>query len=149
VTKVFPLRTILTVTTGRLLTQPKGEDDNGIGDLYEILGWMTNDSPYTHQLGRFAEESKPWLFRWFPELGTASACLDKLDGWLSKMRDKSSEGAEQALAFWFTEIKMLEPRLKDEYEVPKIPADDHEQKEPYAELVSVRGTDEGIVVVSD
>ena len=42
-TKTFSLRTILTVTTGRLLTKGKTERDNGIGDLYEILGWMSGE----------------------------------------------------------------------------------------------------------
>ena len=50
-TRQFPLRTILTVTTGRLLTKAKGPRDNGIGDLYEILGYMTGDNGVmTHQL---------------------------------------------------------------------------------------------------
>ena len=69
-TKRFSLRTVLTVTTGRLLTAPTEDGGNGIGDLYEILGWITMESsPNTHQLGRFADECKPYLFRFFPELG--------------------------------------------------------------------------------
>jgi hypothetical protein len=72
-TKAFPLGVLLTATTGRLLTTPRGERDNGIGDLYELLGWMTNDQPFTHQLGRFGEECKPWLLRWFPELADVEA----------------------------------------------------------------------------
>ncbi len=71
-TKVFPLRVLLTVTTGRLLTQSRGPRDNGIGDLYELLGWMTNDEPFTHQLPRFADECKPWILQWFPELQTST-----------------------------------------------------------------------------
>lgn len=67
-TKTFPLGVVLTVTTGRLLTKSKSQNDNGIGDLYDILGHMTGDSPFTHQLGRFAAECKPWLYRWFPEI---------------------------------------------------------------------------------
>lgn len=71
-TKKFPLRDVLTVTTGRLLTKGKGKDDNGIGDLYKILGHMTgDDGVMTHQLGRFSEECKPWLLKWFPELAEA------------------------------------------------------------------------------
>lgn len=67
-TKAFPLRTILTVTTGRLLTKRKDPNDNGIGDLYEFLEWMCGEPPFTHTLGRFSKECKPYLFRWFPEL---------------------------------------------------------------------------------
>ncbi len=29
-TKTFPARVLLTITTGRLLTEPKGDPDNGI-----------------------------------------------------------------------------------------------------------------------
>ena len=43
-TKRFSLRTVLTVTTGRLLTAPTEDGGNGIGDLYEILGWITMES---------------------------------------------------------------------------------------------------------
>jgi len=31
--RAFPLRVVLTLTTGRLLTEGRGERDNGIGDL--------------------------------------------------------------------------------------------------------------------
>ena len=143
-TKSFPPRVLLTVTTGRLLTESKNEHDNGIGDLYEILGWMTNDSPCTHQLGRFAEECKPWLLRWFPELGLAEAALDKLDGWLACCVDES----DTPVHAWLAELKLLFPgKFPDCYEVPRIPQDDHEQKHPWDELVAMRGTDEGIIPI--
>jgi len=41
----------------------------------------------------------------------------------------------------------LEFKIKDFYDVPKMPHDDHEVKHPYDELVAMRGTDEGIVVI--
>jgi len=134
-TKRFPVRVLLTVTTERLLTKPKGGDDNGIGDLYDILGWMTNDSPFTHQLPRFNDECKPWLLRWFPELSQASDHLDALAGLI---RVHGSDGVDQ----WLAKLE-----LPAEYDVPRIPADDHERKDPRDELVAMRGTDEGIVVV--
>lgn len=142
--KTFPLNVVLSVTTGRLLTSPKSATDNGIGNMYELLGHMTNDSPYTHQLGRFAEECKPWLFHWFLELGTASACLDKLDRWIKA--DKTPD-KQEAMKLWLIEIKMLDPRIQDEYEIGQIPQDDHDKKHPYDELVAMRGTDEGIIVL--
>jgi len=145
-TKTFPLQVLLTVTTGRLLTDSKGDRDNGIGDLYEILGWMTNDSPYTHQLGRFAEECRPWLFRWFPKLGiaSASASLASLDQWVAI----APTCPDQGVMIWLAELRMMQPKLLAEYDVPRIPVDDHERKHPYDELVAMRGTDEGIVIVS-
>lgn len=142
-TKRFDLRTILSVTTGRLLTKSQGPKDNGIGDLYELLGWMTNDSPFTHQLPRFGDECKPWLLRWFPELAIAgeSAAMAALDELLKL------HGGEKAGEGWFATIR-LKYRLEAEYDVPRIPQDDHEHKNPYDEMVTMRGTDEGIVIVT-
>jgi hypothetical protein len=140
-TKRFELRVLLTVTTNRLLTKTAGPNDNGIQDLYDILGWMTNDSPFTHQLPRFAQECRPWLLRWFPGLeiaksDTAKACLDAL------LDSNGAEGIEQ----WLKQCVDVYG-LKTHYDVPRIPADDHEKKHPYDELVEIRGTDEGIVIV--
>lgn len=142
-TKAFPLRVLLTVTTDRLLTESRGDRDNGIGDLYDILGWMTNDSPFMHQLPRFSKECKPWLLRWFPELAIANACLVELDGWIAAARTCPDEGVK----LWLAELTLLQPSLQREYDVPRIPQDDHERKHFYDELVEMRGTDEGIVLV--
>ena len=139
----FTLRTILSVTTGRLLTEPEGPQGNGIGRMYKLLGHMTNDSPFTHQLGRFVEECKPCLFRWFPELSMANACLNELDKWIERDNTDGKEG----IKMWIAEIKMLDDRIQDSYDVGQIPRDDHDIKDPYDELVIMRGTDEGIVVV--
>lgn len=137
-TKKFPLAVVLTVTTGRLLTSPKN-GGNGIEDLYEILGWMTNDSPYTHQLGRFAEECKPWLFKWFPELGYANACEKNLDDWIAK--DQTGT-AQEGIKMWLTELKMLFPEIKDEYEIGRIPSEAHTNKGPITELAEIMGKSE-------
>lgn len=51
----FHIGDILSITTGRL-TSPRGMDG-----IYDILGYMTDDSPFTTQLGRFAEECTPYL----------------------------------------------------------------------------------------
>ena len=126
--KEFALRTILSVTTGRLLTESDKPNDNGIGKMYDLLSHMTGDSVWTHQLGRFAEECKPWPLRWFPELATASACLVKLDDWIKK--DKTGT-AEEGIKIWLTELKMLDPRIQEAYEIGQI----------------MRGTDEGIVLI--
>lgn len=51
----FHVGDILSVITGRLVSA------RGIEGVYDLLGYMTNDTPYTTQLGRFAEECKPHL----------------------------------------------------------------------------------------
>ena len=141
-TKSFGVRTVLTVTTGRVLTVPEGDNDNGIGDLYKILGHMTNDSPYTHQLGRFADECKPWLLRWFPELAKVDDYLGRLDELIAR----HSANKQTAIEVWIA-MTANDCSLKSTYDVPRIPADDHEQKDPYDELVIMGGTDEGIEIV--
>lgn len=129
---------MLTVTTGRLLTKPRGSGDNGIGDLYGILNWMTSDNLFTHQLPRAMEECSPWLLRWFPELATVDErSLKRLDRLLK------IHGYEKAANEWLATIK----DCKEFYDIPKIPADDHVKKDPYDELVEMRGTDEGIVLL--
>lgn len=149
-TKKFPLRVVLTVTTGRLLTKSKSSEDNGIGDLYEILGHMTNNQPFTHQLGRFAEECKPWLFQWFPELEKLKdpQWLTRLDELIESSKHHANKTPDTAIEMWLKWIQ--EPGtlgLKSEYEIDQIPRDDHDIKNPYDELVVMRGTDEGILII--
>ena len=137
-TKRFAARVLLSVTTGRLLTTPNGPDDNGIGDLYELLGWMTGDSPFTHQLPRFSEECKPWLLRWFPELAMADVAV--LDDMLTDKRLTPEAIIENWLGLY------LENDIEEKYDVPKIPAGKHEQQDPIGELKQM--TDKPIVVVN-
>lgn len=51
----FHVGDILSIITGRLVSP------RGIEGVYDILGYMTDDTPYTTQLGRFGEECKPHL----------------------------------------------------------------------------------------
>lgn len=145
-TRKFPLRTVLTVTTGRLLTRRRGPHDNGIDDLYDILAHMTNDSVWTHQLGRFGNECRPWLLRWFPELDSpvmrnATAELEDMDA--------LATGLDERRTWTDTWIDSLIAQgiCHSQYEIGQIPRDDHEVKDPYDELVIMRGTDEGIILI--
>jgi hypothetical protein len=140
-TKRFDLRTVLSVSTERLLTKRKGPRDNGISDMYELLGWMTGEAPFTHQLPRFGDECKPWLLRWFPSLNTASDMLPALDDLLTTY---ATDG-EHACETWVKSL--VNAGLPEHFDVPQIPADDHERKNPIDELIAMRGTDEGIEVV--
>jgi hypothetical protein len=63
-------------------------------------------------------------------------CLDIL------LKNLGADGVEK----WIIDAAEIYG-LQAEYDVPQIPADDHERKQPYDELVARRGTDEGIVVV--
>jgi hypothetical protein len=137
-TKTFDLGTVLSVTTGRLLT-PTDEKHtgNGIGHLYELLGWMTEDEPFTHQLPRFAEECKPCLLRWFPELAKADDSLRELDNWLAVGGDPG-----RVILNWLSTL-----RLPMTYDVPRIPRDDHTRKNALTELVEMVGSEKVIPLV--
>ena len=124
-TRPFGLRTILSVTTGRVLTEPKDQMDNGITDMYDLLTWMTMDGASTLTLGHFAREMKPHLFRLFPEFGVANSCLTSLDKWVACAPTCSEEG----IKMWLTELKMTFPEIKDTYDVPQFPLN-HEPKYP-------------------
>jgi hypothetical protein len=42
--KDFPTLAVLSITSGRLLTQPR-RAKNGFDQIYEVLEWMTDDQP--------------------------------------------------------------------------------------------------------
>lgn len=130
--KAFPTLAVLTVISGRLLTQPRdASEGNGIGQIYELLGWMTDDSPFTHQLPRFSEECKPWILRWHPS-------LKQVDEEINRRCDAGEVASMQQ--------DMLQ-RFGNTIELQKIPRDDHEHKDAYDELVVMQGTDENIVIL--
>lgn len=137
--RTFDLRAVLSVTTGRLLTKRISERDNGIGALYEILNWMTDDNLYTHQLPRAMQQCAPHLVRLFPELDVAESRLAELDASLGNAADPGRVVAE-----WIDSLG-----LKAEYDIPQIPIDDRSHVDPYVELVAMRGGTDGIVVVDE
>lgn len=146
----FPLRVVLTITTGRLLTQPQGPHDNGISELYDILGHMTGDAPFSHQLGRFSQECAPWLLRWFPLLGEVNdgylLALDmRLDA--AKVLPESKRGPATVAAIndWLS--LCVEAVGGDMLAIGQIPRDDHDFKDPLAELSEMVGDKAKVVVV--
>lgn len=136
--KTYPLSVVLTITTGRLLAPPVG-DSNGMPHVYDILGWMTGDQPFTHRLPRVAGECKPWLERWFPELTPESEYVETALMGVDKL------GMAQAIAGYLVEAQRRGCRKT--YDVARIPRDDHERKNPIDELVEMRGSDHGVIVV--
>jgi len=142
VTKPFPLRVVLTVTTGRLLTQGKGPHDNGIGDLYELLNWMTGDNLFTHQLPRAGDACKPYLLKCFPVLVAVNACLDSLDKWIASDKTGTSE---EGIKMWLAEIKIMFPEIRETYDISSLP-DGWTTIDPMIELESRVGKDKIIVI---
>lgn len=58
----FPLGDVLSITTERLVSR------DHMGGVYKILGYMTGDELFTHQLPRAAEECRPALLAQHPRL---------------------------------------------------------------------------------
>ncbi|MGW6418832.1 DUF7736 domain-containing protein [Streptomyces sp. NPDC055055] len=54
-TRSFPLADVLSVTTGQLLSR------RHMAGLYDLLGFMTGQDVYTHQLGTAADAAAPAL----------------------------------------------------------------------------------------
>jgi len=76
----FPLRTVLTVTTGRNLIKPLSKLDevldllaevpcpHGKEEVYDLVESLTGDRPDSQHLNKVCEECAPILFDYFPEL---------------------------------------------------------------------------------
>ena len=131
-TKQFHLGDILSITTGRLVSI------RHIAGVYDILNYMTRDNLFTRQLSRASNECKPWLLRQHPQLAEVDASnvtKDNCDRWLIAMVNKyaPAQGLERLVKGWL--------------DVEPIPQDDHERIHPYDELVRMRGTNEGIILV--
>lgn len=114
-TKQFHIGDVLTITDGKLVSP------DHIGGAYNILGWMTGESLMTHQLPRVARECEPFLKAQHPELGAVV-----VPGGL--------HSREEVDAF----LETLYPKFGRFVAVAKIPAEDHTQIDPIAELKMIR-----------
>ncbi len=123
--KEFHLGTILSITTGRLLSP------DGIGGVYEILNYMTGDNLFTHQLPRASRECEPWLLRQHPRLDSGE--MQFAIGELIEMLKTPSGSAEPDLLAkgWLAKQTAI---YGETLPVEPIPADDHERIHPLDEL---------------
>lgn len=64
----FPLSTVLTLTTGHMLTKRKSDSDNSFSDMSHLMHHMTGQHPFTYGLGACAEICRPHILHWHPEL---------------------------------------------------------------------------------
>lgn len=108
--RVFSLGQVLTITTGKMLCR------QGVGGIYEILNYMTNDNLFTHQLPRAINECAPYLLKQFPQLAGVDA---------SPVKD------EVSLERWLADVMA---RFGETLEVEPIPQDDHTYRDPVEEL---------------
>lgn len=131
--KEFPTLAVLTAASGRLLTQPISEEDNGIGQLYAVLGWMTGDTVFTHQLGRFIEECRPWIHQWHPVIAELDVEISRR----CELGEAEMKALQQDMLLKFGKTIQLR----------KIPRYAHSRRNPIDELVEMRGSPEGVTVL--
>jgi len=113
----FDLGAVLSVTTGILLCP--------IGDVYEILNFLTGDNLFTHQLLRAEESCKPHILQQHPGL---------------KEVDTSGVTEENWEAF------LLEQKQRLGDIVPLVPLDEWKSRDAVEELVEMVGEDKATVV---
>jgi len=120
-TKEFATRDVLSTVTGRLM--------GDIGDVYEVLNWMTGESVFTHQLPRIGREARPVLVAAYPLL------------------QQAIEEAEQVTRENYKEWRQTwEDRYGLTIAVPKFTAADHESIDPMSELAEKVHPDKIITV---
>lgn len=136
-TKAFTLEDVLCISTKRLVSS------RGMDAIYDVLNWMADDNLFTHQLPRAMRECQPWLLRWFPELDAVNGTMESLDRHIAQQ-----ETPALAVVAWMAEIQAQLP-LRDSYDVPRIPRDDHEYISPVAEAESMFGKDRVIPIQID
>lgn len=137
-TKNFHLSDVLCVTTGRLVSTRHVEC------VYDILGWMSGENLFTHQLPRVGREAEPVLSALYPQLSETalSADLEDLDHRL-KAADGDRDKCSAAVAAW---LDGLVSRLGSEFAVPKLNEDQHESIDPMSELAEKVHPDKIITV---
>jgi hypothetical protein len=114
-TKDFHIGTILTITSGKLISP------DHIGGVYEICDWMTGESNFTHQLPRVSREIEGPLREQHPDLAAVEV-PGGLDSW------------EKVHAF----LESLYPTFGERVPVAPLDAEDHTSIDPLAEIAMIR-----------
>lgn len=123
-TRDFHLGDIQSVTTSRLVS-PRHMDG-----IYDILGYMTGEDLFTHQLSRAARECEGPLLAQHPDLAAVEVPEDfggaaGVDAWLAK----------QVARFWETR------------RVAPLHEDDHTHIDPFTEMRKVAPNAETMPVI--
>jgi len=120
----FHLGDILAVVSGKVMPP------NGLKGIYDILDYMVGERPFTHQIPRFMDECRPYLFMempWLEKIDTSKVARDNVREWFKDQTDLYGES----------------------HEVLPIHHDDHEIIDPIEELEMIAEEDKVITVMSD
>ncbi len=123
--RTFGLGDILTAATGCLVS-PRGVDA-----LHDVLGHMTGDTLWTHQLPRVIAEVAPHIYAQHPDLAgvVVPEFVDEEHVWRWLAEQVDRYGAERALT--------------------PMPVDEHTRIDPVAELKMMRPDTEIVTVAVD
>lgn len=137
-TRTFPLGTVLSVTTERLVSP------DHIDGVYKILNFMTGDKLWTHQLPRAGRECRPHLLRQHPQLDgpDMDAAVAELDRSLEGVEDHDE--CNEVVRRW---VAGMERRFGKAMDVSPIPTGDYEGKNPVDELIDRMGSESRVIVV--
>lgn len=135
----FQMGKILSVTTGELLSE------NHISGIYEILGFMTGENLYTHQLGRAMEMCASAIIEAYPDLSPDNPQLSSLvANLLSCLEEQSTNDKGKILLGWlrnkiypiYGEYRTIEifPEWRRN---PKDPIDELEEMVPQEKIVMI------------
>jgi hypothetical protein len=114
-TRSFHIGDILSVTDGRLVSP------RHIGGVYDILGWMTDESLMTHQIPRASRECEANLREQHPDLAAVTVPADL--------------ASEAAVLAWLAEQVATYGETR---EIAPLSTDDHTRIDPLAELAMMR-----------
>ncbi len=109
--KDFHIGDIISAATG-VLVSPRHIDG-----VYDILGFMTGESLFTHQLPRVGREAESVLLRQHPELAAA----------FEETKQVTRENWKEMLDGWVARYGEMLP-------VEPFTVDEHEYREPISEL---------------
>ncbi|TIT43728.1 MAG: hypothetical protein E5W76_05415 [Mesorhizobium sp.] len=112
--KAFPTGAVLSVVVDVLVSE------NHMQGVYEVLGWMTGESLYTHQLPRVGREATPVILALHPELEAAVAEAEQVNG----------DNWREWLATW-------KARYGETITVPLLTIEQHERIDPVSELAEM------------
>lgn len=118
----FPLGVVLSVTHSKLLCN--------IGEVYDILNFLTGDSLMTHQLPRVCRECTPYILACYPELATINQDGVTPETW----REWLAATVEA-----YGPTRSLEPMADGV----------HEYRNPIAEAIEMVGEDRVITISPD
>ena len=120
----FPLSTVLTLTTGHMLTAKKSASDNGFGDMSDLMKHMTGERPFTWGLGACAEICKPHIFHWHPELDSDKLWseVEKLSSLLTGFSKNTDKCVTEAVVVGWLNSLVARGICSEEYDIGHIGA---------------------------